>query len=269
MKNISKKKLVFIALLAVFAIIVLAWFAPLQRTAGVHIVSDVSISQGAAENNTGMESVKVHGTFWNDGDVIAKNLTATVIFTDSAHNKVVRKKVPVGGDLLANKGQFMEFDSEYLRERTIPKTLVNVTIQFDWIENGQIKTTETLLSSDESDSPGKGNNNTGKLIYGNATVESIEIMVLESFPVQIKVNARGYLSDGCTKIDEITKEKMDNTFLVSIKTVRPADMFCTMAIVPFQEVISLDVYGLKTGIYTVNVNGVNGTFELATDNIIR
>ncbi|MDL5502719.1 MAG: hypothetical protein QSU88_05835, partial [Candidatus Methanoperedens sp.] len=76
------------------------------------------------------------------------------------------------------------------------------------MENGHLKTT-----SDEPDSSDKGNNNTGKLIYGNATVESIEIMVLESFPVQIKVNASGYLSDGCTKIDEITEEKKDNTFL--------------------------------------------------------
>jgi len=46
-------------------------------------------------------------------------------------------------------------------------------------------------------------------------------------------------------------------------------MFCTEAIVPFQEVISLDVYGLKAGIYKVYVNGVKGTFELATDNIIQ
>ncbi len=113
MNNISKKNLVLIALLAVFPIIVLAWFAPLQRTAGVHIVSDVSISQGAAVNNSEMESVKVHGTFWNDGDILAKNLTAIVIFTDAAHNKIVRKNVSIGGDLLPNKGQFMEFDSEY------------------------------------------------------------------------------------------------------------------------------------------------------------
>ncbi len=268
MKNISKTKLVFIALLVVFALIVLAWFAPLQRTAGVHIVSDVSISQGGAENNSEMESVKVHGTVWNDGDIIAKNLAATVIFSDAAQNKIVRKNVPLG-DLPPNKGRFIEFDSEYLRERTVPKTVVNVTVQFDWMENGQLKTTETLLSSNRSDSPDKGNNNTGKFIYGNATVESIEIMVLESFPVQIKVNARGYLLDGCTRIGEITKEKKDNTFFVNIKTARPADTFCTQSLVPFQEVIPLDVYGLKAGIYTVNVNGVNSTFELVTDNIIR
>ena len=127
----------------------------------------------------------------------------------------------------------------------------------------------SALSTDSAKPPDYGDNKTGKYIYGNPTVESIEIMVLESFPVQIKVNARGYLPDGCTRIDEITKEKKDNTFFVNIKRVRPADMFCTEAIVPFQEVISLDVYGLKAGIYNVDVNGVNGTFELVTDNIIR
>lgn len=127
----------------------------------------------------------------------------------------------------------------------------------------------STLSSDNSNSSDKGDNNTGKYIYRNATVESIEIMVLESFPVQIRVNATGYLPDPCTKIDEITKEKDGNTFLITIKTVRPADTFCIAVIVPFQEMISLDVYGLKAGIYNVDVNGVKGTFELETDNIIQ
>ncbi len=127
----------------------------------------------------------------------------------------------------------------------------------------------SILSTDSAKPPDNGNNKTGKFIYGNATVESIEIMVLESFPVQIKVNASGYLPDGCTKIDGIVKVKEGNTFLVTIRTVRPADAFCTEAIVPFQEVISLDVYGLKAGIYNVDVNGIKGTFELKTDNIIK
>ncbi|MCX9009517.1 MAG: hypothetical protein OIN66_00200 [Candidatus Methanoperedens sp.] len=127
----------------VCTIIVLALFAPLQKSKYVHIVSEVGISQGASENNTEMESIKVHGTFWNDGSLVAKNLTATVIFTDVAHNKVVRKNVPVGGDMLPDRGLVMEFDSEYLREKTMPKTEVNVTVQFDWMENGQLKSSST------------------------------------------------------------------------------------------------------------------------------
>lgn len=142
MKNITKKKLIFIALavLVVCAIILLALFAPLERTAGVRIGISFGSSQGAAENNTEMESIKMNGTFWNYGDITAKNLTATVIFTDTEHNKIVRKTITKGIDLLPNKGQMVEFYSEYSRERTIPKTEVNIKIQFDWMENEQLKT---------------------------------------------------------------------------------------------------------------------------------
>ena len=139
MKNIERKKLVIIvvAILAVCAIAVLAYFAPLQESKYVHIVSEVGISQGAAENNTGMEIIKVHGSFWNDGNLVADNLTAAIIFDDSAHNKVVRKNIPIGGDLPPYTGSIMSFDSEYTREKTMPKTDVNITIQYDWMENGQ------------------------------------------------------------------------------------------------------------------------------------
>jgi hypothetical protein len=53
---------------------------------------------------------------------------------------------------------------------------------------------------------------------------------------------------------------------VTITTVRPADQACTEALVPFEEVISLDVRGLDAGTYAVDVNGVRDTFELAMDN---
>ncbi len=150
MKNIARNKLVFIALaiLAVCAIIVVGLFAPLQRTAGAAIATEVGISTwSAAGNNTEMESINMHVTFWNVGGTTAKNLTGIVIFTDAAHNKVVRKTIPIGGDLPPNKGSLMTFDSEYTREKTVPKTDVNITLQFDWMENGQSKNTSMLIYS--------------------------------------------------------------------------------------------------------------------------
>lgn len=101
---------------------------------------------------------------------------------------------------------------------------------------------------------------------GRARVEQIEILILESFPVRVNVIARGNLPDGCTRIDQIEQQRQGNTFLVTITTARPADQMCTQALVPFEQVISLDVAGLKAGTYTVDVNGVQDTFELATDN---
>jgi len=125
-----------------------------QKESRVNINYDVVSLQGkgGVENLTGMESVKVHGTFWNTGDKEAKNVTVTVIFTDTAHDKVVRKTAVEGVDLLPEGTMRVEFDTEYLRELTIPKTLVDETIQVDWIEDGQLRTLiskEHIVTIDE------------------------------------------------------------------------------------------------------------------------
>jgi inhibitor of cysteine peptidase len=104
-------------------------------------------------------------------------------------------------------------------------------------------------------------------VAGQAAVESIEILILESFPVQVHVVARGNLPDGCTSIDQITEERDGETFRVTITTTRPADQMCTQALVPFEETIALDVYGLPAGTYAVDVNGATDTFTLDIDNV--
>ena len=121
-----------------------------QKESGVNISYDVVSSQGqwGIENLSGMESVKIHGTFWNTGDKEAKNVTVTVIFTDTAHDKVVRKTVVEGVDLLPDGAVSVQFDAEYLRELTIPKTSVDETIQIEWEEDGQLKTLTSRLVSD-------------------------------------------------------------------------------------------------------------------------
>jgi inhibitor of cysteine peptidase len=109
---------------------------------------------------------------------------------------------------------------------------------------------------------------TGEFQYGQAIINSVDLLTLESFPVQIHAVVRGDLPDGCTEIDEITSERQGNTFVVTITTRRPLDVACTLALVPFEEPIPLEVNGLTAGDYTVNVNGVTNTFNLPVDNIL-
>jgi len=107
----------------------------------------------------------------------------------------------------------------------------------------------------------------GEMIIGEATVESIEVLILESFPVQVHVRVSGYLGDGCTELGDINVERVDDTFNVTIQTQRPADAICTQQLVGFEETIPLDVQGLEAGTYTVDVNGVTETFTLDVDNV--
>ena len=103
-------------------------------------------------------------------------------------------------------------------------------------------------------------------VNAEANVEEIEILVLESFPVQVNVIASGELPDGCTSLDEATPRREGNTFVINLTTTR-VDEICTQAVVPFDQVIPLEVEGLSAGTYTVAVNGITDTFTLDVDNV--
>ena len=110
----------------------------------------------------------------------------------------------------------------------------------------------------------------GGVIHGEAEVDEVTLMIMESFPVQVSAVAKGNLRDGCTEIDEIhtSFDEDSRTFEVEITTVRDAEAVCTQALVPFEERVELDVRGIPAGTYTVDVNGVRETFTLDVDNEI-
>jgi inhibitor of cysteine peptidase len=105
---------------------------------------------------------------------------------------------------------------------------------------------------------------------GRATVESIEILIAASFPVQISAVLSGYLSDGCTKISGVTaRGPVANRFHIEITTERPPGALCTLALVPFEQNVPLDVYGLPKGGYEVLVGDISAAFTLRQDNKLQ
>ncbi|MEX2236194.1 MAG: hypothetical protein WEB00_01475 [Dehalococcoidia bacterium] len=95
---------------------------------------------------------------------------------------------------------------------------------------------------------------------GQFNVESVDVLIAESFPVQIFVTAAGYFPDGCTELHEVTIDQQGNEFIVTITTRRPADAVCTQAIVEHIESIGLG--SPPPGDYTVTVNGVSQEFTV-------
>jgi inhibitor of cysteine peptidase len=109
-----------------------------------------------------------------------------------------------------------------------------------------------------------------KYVYGNtATVESISVLLLESFPLQARAVITGFVPDGCTELDEITVEYQDGTFLLTLTTRKPeGDIVCTEAIVPFEESVPLEIAGLKAGTYKVIAQDQSTEFSLDMDNVL-
>ena len=124
-----------------------------------------------------------------------------------------------------------------------------------------------LLLTRSSDQEVMGDNtNVEEFTFAEAHVDEIEIEVLETFPLEVRVTAKGSLSDACTEIDEIVTEQIDDIFFTSITTKRPKEAMCAQVVQDFEETFSLDVEGLEKGIYTVDVNGITDIFELEFDN---
>jgi hypothetical protein len=107
-----------------------------------------------------------------------------------------------------------------------------------------------------------------------AMVEEIEILILESFPVQVSVSAKGYLPNPCTRIGRIDVARtIYGDFDITINTLTSPDA-CIQVIEPFEEIISLNVTGHYAGIYQVTFNNPNGStisanFNLQQDNFIK
>lgn len=98
-------------------------------------------------------------------------------------------------------------------------------------------------------------------------VESVDALIMESFPVQVSVRVEGFKSVPCVELLPAAVSRVENTFTVVLAETElgPAES-CIAVIDPFETSIPLDVEGLEAGDYTVIVNGVEATFTLDADN---
>lgn len=105
---------------------------------------------------------------------------------------------------------------------------------------------------------------------GRAYVEDVELTMLESFPVQVRAQIKGQLSDGCTELVAVKTEydETSQTFIIAVETERDPDLMCTQALVPFEETVALEVRGLRAGTYMVKAQDETADFTLAVDNVL-
>ena len=111
----------------------------------------------------------------------------------------------------------------------------------------------------------------GDYISGHqGEITGLDVVILESFPVQVRAQVSGYFTDGCVELVDITIEREDDGFILTLNTRRPAgDVACTQALVPFDEAVMLDVVGLPAGTYTVAAGDMRSEFVLDVDNTIQ
>ncbi len=96
-----------------------------------------------------------------------------------------------------------------------------------------------------------------------ADVVTVDVRRSETNPGGLDAHVTGTLPDDCARISSVSQTRSGSTINVSILTTRAERESCRPGIrVPFNEVVPLDTEGLRSGLYTVSVNGVSRTFEV-------
>jgi hypothetical protein len=100
-------------------------------------------------------------------------------------------------------------------------------------------------------------------VTGVAVVQSIEIEILNTQPLQANAILRGQLPDnGCTTISSVEQVRDGNVFRISLVTTTDLVALCAQSLTPFEQVVPLDVSNLPAAQYVVNASGIEKSFEL-------
>lgn len=95
------------------------------------------------------------------------------------------------------------------------------------------------------------------------SVESVEVKVMESLPVQVSLDIQGYKSVPCVELLTPAVVYKEAVFTVTLaESSLGPDETCVTVIEPFSTTVPLDVEGLDAGSYVVRVNGVEADFTL-------
>jgi len=92
------------------------------------------------------------------------------------------------------------------------------------------------------------------LEQGPAYIEGAEVLVLESFPVQIMLNLSGSLPTPCHQLRlTVAKPDAQNQIAVEVYSVVDPGQICTQNLAPFDVAVPLGSF--PSGDYTILVNG--------------
>lgn len=128
------------------------------------------------------------------------------------------------------------------------------------VSGGDIVTREPLQITNSEYQPVDGDEKLKRSVV-HLDLESSEIIIMESYPVQINVILRGSLPTPCHELRIVPSEPdQDNNVKLEVYSLSDPAMACITVIQPFEAIVSLGSF--TEGTYTILVNGeVLGEFD--------
>lgn len=92
-------------------------------------------------------------------------------------------------------------------------------------------------------------------------IDGVEVLLLESWPVQVQAVVRGNLPTPCHALTwDLAEPDADGRIVLTVFSTVDLDQACTQVLHPFEQTI--DVGSFTSGAYVLVVNGVEYPFEI-------
>lgn len=96
---------------------------------------------------------------------------------------------------------------------------------------------------------------------GPVYIDSVELLMLESWPVQVHARVRGNLPTPCHALArDLSGPDTSGRIVLDVYSATDADVVCTQVLEPFEQSISLGSF--TSGSYVLVVNGVEYPFTI-------
>jgi inhibitor of cysteine peptidase len=95
-----------------------------------------------------------------------------------------------------------------------------------------------------------------------APIHEVDVLFMESFPIQVGVNIKLGLSSGCTTFHDAVVTRNGNTINIEVTTQRPKDKMCTAIYGYFDKNLNIGSDFTAGTTYTLKVNDYTTTFKM-------
>lgn len=101
----------------------------------------------------------------------------------------------------------------------------------------------------------------GPIIVAPIQIDSVDVRVAESAPVQVFAHVTGVIGDGCSRLLPLTQRRSGNTVTIEIQRERPRDAVCIQIAQLYDETIRLEGE-FPPGSYSLQVNALTRAFSV-------
>lgn len=102
----------------------------------------------------------------------------------------------------------------------------------------------------------------GDMEISLAPIHEVDVLFMESFPVQVGVYIKGGLRDGCTTFNDAIVSREGNTINIVVTTQHPRDAACPAVYGYFERNLNLGSDFTAGVTYTLKVNDFTTAFEM-------